>query len=116
MLTSGKWAFALLVTMAAACAHVEATRLRIRCCEGDERPNGACDEVQPFANVIMDGAAAGVCGDWGGDGRLMSAGYHHISVQIRGGPEGCCFDANLDVDLPPGKVTAVQANLGRFPD
>jgi hypothetical protein len=106
-------ALALLVTMAAGCAHVGTARLRIRCCLGYESPGGRCDE-HPWANVVLDGVLAGSCSEWGGDGRIMNAGSHHIRVEDDS-PSGCCVPADLDVDLPSGR-TVVRAYLEHFPD
>jgi hypothetical protein len=95
---------------------MQLTRLWIRCCAGDERPGGACDEEERFANVVVGGTAAGKCEDWGGAGRLMAPGWHHIDVQVPDGQEGCCFAADVDLEVPPGQTTAFRAYLGRFPD
>jgi hypothetical protein len=81
---------------------------------GFDRPGGRCDE-KPEAKVVLDGAAAGTCDEWGGDGRFMEAGTHHITVQADA-PSGCCVPADLDIDLPRGERTVVRAYLEHFPD
>lgn len=111
---SRRLAFALLVATAAGCAHVGTARLRIRCCVGYDGPNGTCHE-EPNAKILLDGAAAGTCNEWGGDGRFMEAGRHHITAKADS-PSGCCVDDDLDVELQRGGRTAVRVYLERFPD
>ncbi len=114
-MSSRTLAFALLVATAAGCAHVEATRLRIRCCIERDKPDGTCDETRN-APVLLDGAAAGVCRDWGGEGRITTAEGHQIRVNSGGAADSCCMSSEVYVEVPAGKRTDVRVYLSLYPD
>jgi hypothetical protein len=112
---SRRLALALLLTIGAGCAHVEATRLRIRCCIERDNPDGTCDETH-YAPVLLDEAAAGTCQDWGGEGRVTTAGGHQIHVNAGAARDPCCMSHDLYVEVPAGKRTDVSVYLSTYPD
>jgi hypothetical protein len=96
-------------------------RLRIECCVLGEVFDakkgvweGACESRLEFAVVFIDDKDAGTCDEWGGAGKSVRAGPHHISVQHS--EVGCCFSYEGDVELAPRGEIAVKAMLAPLPD
>ena len=78
----------------------------------------------PYAAVEWDGVAAGTCADWGGDGKLVRAGQHMITVSVPRGElveEGrCCGRNEVYVIVRDGavqtEVVGLRLELPRPPD
>ena len=93
--------------------------MRIECCVSQEVLVGGewrqkCGIPLELAKVLIDGNEAGACNEWGGDGKYVGAGSHHVEVQDTENQR--CFNYTEDVELPPGGKVAVSALLGPMPD
>jgi hypothetical protein len=116
-------AFLLFPLVTTTCAHfgphAGTARLRIQCCIPKEvlvdgQWSEKCGLSLELAKVLIDGKEAGDCDEWGGDGRYVSAGSHHIQVQDM--EHQRCFDYSDDIELRPGGKVTVNAMLAPMPD